>query len=96
MRAKFNPGDAVWVVERDEDGEAYDVSGFIFAAKVGDAAIVTPRVYGCDDLEEIMAYHAKQTAQDWNTDLAVFPVEDCYENKRDALVALSDEEPEED
>jgi hypothetical protein len=49
---------------------------------------VTPRVYGCDSLTEILDYHIGQTAQEYDTDLAVFPAGDCYLNKYDAKVAL--------
>lgn len=89
--AKFTPGTEVWVVERTEGGTACEVSGFLFLAKVEHAVIVTPRVYGCEGVTEILDYHIDQTAQDYDTDLSVFPAGDCYLNKHDAKVALESE-----
>lgn len=88
MRQKLNPGEKVWVVERDEEGNACEVSGFLFLAKVHQAIIVTPGIYGCEGVEEILDYHIGQTAQEYDTDLSVFPAGDCYVNKYDAKVAL--------
>lgn len=34
MREKLNAGAEVWVVERDEEGIACEVSGYIFLAEV--------------------------------------------------------------
>lgn len=94
--AKFTPGAEVWVVERDEDGTACEVSGFLFLAKVEHAVIVTPRVYGCEGVTEILDYHIGQTAQDYDTDLSVYPAGDCYTSREDAKVALETETGEED
>lgn len=30
----FEPGQEVWIVERDEDGEAHEVGGYVFLAEV--------------------------------------------------------------
>ena len=79
MRQKFNPGEAVWIVERNEEGDAFDVTGFLFLAEVADTAIVTPKVTGCYTLEDIMAYHSQETALGGDASfLAVFPTKDCY------------------
>jgi len=96
MQQKFKPGEPLWVVERDEDGNACDVSGFLYMAEVAGAVIVTPKVYGCDSLTEILGYHIGQTAQDYDTDLAVFPADDCYLSKFDAKEALANETEDDD
>ena len=96
MRQKFNPGDRVYVVERDEDGLAFDVSGYLFLAEVADAAIVTPQVCGAAGLEATMAYHINETCGNYGSDLAVFPMKDCYEYRSVAEQALYDEAEEED
>lgn len=88
---KFKPGEKVWIVERDEDGNASDVTGFIFLAEVADTVIVTPKVYGCKTLESIMDYHVGETAKDFGVDLAVFPVGDCYLYRGDAEEVLAEE-----
>lgn len=85
--AKLTPGAHVWIVERDEDGYAYDVTGFLYLAEVAGTVIVTPKVYGCDSLEEIMRYHSNDTADDNGTVLGVYPAIDCYTNKAAAHAA---------
>ncbi len=89
--SKFEPGRTVYVVNRDEDGEAYDVTGFLFLAEVAGAVIVTPRIFGCDTLARIMKYHVGETAKDFGLDLGVFPAEDCYLYSFEAEEALDEE-----
>lgn len=91
MFENLKPGDEVWVVERDEAGIATDVSGFLFLAEVKNAIIVTPRVYGCDGVEEILDYHIQQTAEDYDTDLSVYPAKDCYRSIHAANEAIYEE-----
>ena len=90
--AKFTPGMPVWVVARDEDGNACESSGYVFLAKVGHAVILTPRIYGLEDLEELLDYHIEETRNESELPLAVFPVSDCYINKEAAKEALLAEE----
>lgn len=93
-QTKLAPGDCVWVVERD-DGEPVDVSGFLFVGIVCGFAIVTPGVYGCKDLEDVMLYHAECTQNEGETGLNVFPLGDCYADKESAKVAMEAETGEE-
>lgn len=91
MRQKFNPGEKVWIVERDEDGNATDTAGYIFLAEVADTAIVTPRIHGCDGLEATMAYYVEDTRQGFELGLACFPMGDCYIFRCEAEEALTAE-----
>lgn len=89
-------GDEVWVLERDEDGLACDVSGYMFLAEAGGRAIVTAYINDMDDLDGIMEYHVMETAESYNTDLYVFPMADCYADREKALEILHEEKGEDD
>lgn len=77
---KFSPGMPVWVIERDEDGNAAETSGYIFLAHVEGFVILSPYVEDYD-FDGILAYHVQCTAEDYATPLSVFPDEDCYVSK---------------
>jgi hypothetical protein len=81
-------GEEAWVVERDEDGCAVDVSCYMFLAKAGDAVILTAYVNDLPNVQETLAYHMMETAANYGTDLAVFPANDCYTTREDAEKAL--------
>lgn len=91
MDIKIEPGAEVWVLERDEDGTPCDVSGYMFLAQSGEFVIVSPYINGMDRFEGIMAYHVQETAETYDTDLAVFPAENCF-TTRDAAFAARDEQ----
>lgn len=85
---KATPGNNVWVVERGEIGEPYDVSGYMFLAQVGDYVILSAYINDLDDLGSTMTYHAEETADNYDTSLAVFPAADCYLSREEADAAL--------
>lgn len=87
-RQEFAPGEEVWVVERDEDGNACEVSGYVFLAEVAHAVILTPYIDDLEDLDDLLDYHIVETADNYDTDLAVFPAADCYADKDAAHAAL--------
>lgn len=87
----FQAGADVWVVERDGEGNACDVSGYMFLAEAGGRVIVSPYINSMDDLDGIMEYHVKETAENYDTDLSVFPAEDCWPTREAAHVALNEE-----
>ena len=80
--AKFTPGMNVWVIERDEDGNACEIGGYVFLAHVEGVSILSPYVNDYD-FDGILAYHVQCTAEDYDTHLCVFPDEDCYVSKGD-------------
>ena len=88
----FEPGQAVWIVERDEDGDAYDVSGYVFLAEVADHAILSPYVNGQGDLEYLLNYHRRETNADYDADLPVVLLSDCFASKTAAHHALDEEQ----
>lgn len=89
--AKFTPGEEVWVVERDEDGNACEVSGYVFLAEVAHAVILTPYINDLEDLEDLLDYHIEETADNYDTALAVFPAADCYTDRDEAESVLPTE-----
>lgn len=61
METKLDAGSEVWVVERDEDGIACEVSGYMFLAEVHDFVIASSYINGMEHIEGILAYHAQET-----------------------------------
>ena len=86
---KFTPGQEVWVVERDEDGNACDVAGYVYMATVKHAVILTSYINDLDELSDLLDYHIEETQNDYDTHLAVYPACDCYPNKLAARCALN-------
>lgn len=88
----FEPGQEVWIVERDEDGEAVDISGYVFLAEVAGYAILSPYVNECGDLEYLLDYHRRETASDFDADLPVVLLSDCFASLTAARHALDGED----
>lgn len=86
---KAVPGSKVWIMERDEFGDPYDISGYMFFASIGNAVIVSPYLSGIKDLEETLDYYIEITAEEYSSYLAVFPNEDCYLTREEAEAALA-------
>lgn len=96
VEQKMNPGTEVWVVNRDEYGEPYDVSGYMFLAEVSGFVILTAYINDLESLASTMEYHAEETSENYVTDLAVFPAGDCYLTREQAEAALKGENHETD
>ena len=88
---KFTPGLPVWVLERDEYITACDIAGYIFLAEVAGAVILTPYINEMDQLEELLVYHIEETRTNYDTDLVVYPLTDCYSTWKEAEAALAHE-----
>lgn len=93
MSLGIKPGAEVWVLERDEDGAPCDISGYMFLAQSGESVIVSPYINGMKRFDDILAYHEQETAENYDTALAVFPAEDCF-TTREAAFAARDEQKE--
>ena len=89
---KFAPGSEVWVVERDEDGEATEVSGVVFVVSVSGIAIVSPSINGCSDLDFILSDFVEETASNFSGDFSGYPISDCYKSHEEAQAALRREQ----
>jgi len=87
----FKMGDTVYIVERDECGEAEDYTGYMFLAQTKNAVIVTSFINDYDS-EETIEYLIQETIEKMDTDLCVFPLEDCYATKEEAEQKLKESE----
>lgn len=88
MKSKIVAGTPVWVVGYDEDGVPLDVTGYVFIAEVCGFAVMTPYINDMENIEELLAYHARETASDYETNLAVYPAKDCFTTQEEAQAAL--------
>lgn len=86
------PGDTIWIIERDECEEPIEISGYMFFAFVGRAAIVSSFINDSETLEETVEYHIEETLNNFDTDLSVFPKNDCYLTREEAEAALEKRE----
>ena len=89
---EFIPGGEVWVVERDEDGEATEVSCFVFVVSVSGVAIVSPSINGYSDLDFILYDFVAETAGSFSGDFSGYPISDCYKSYEEAEAALQREQ----
>lgn len=83
----FEPGQLVWIVERDEDGEVFDVARYVFLAEVAGYAILSPYANYHDYLEYLLNYHRRETNTDYDEDLTVVRITDCFASQKAAHVA---------
>ncbi len=89
--SRFRPGDEIWAIERDEDGTAYDFSGHMFLAQALGYVIVSAYINDYKLLCETLDYHACETVENYETNLAVLPVCDVYGTRQEAEEALRKE-----
>lgn len=88
--SQLKPGDVVWVLERDENDQLSDFSGYMFLAKVNDYIIATPWINDIIDADEMLGYLAEDFAECHGTDLSIFPANVCFKAKEEAQAALSE------
>lgn len=86
------PGDTIWIIERDEYEEPIEISWYMFFAFVGRAAIVSSFINDSETLDETVEYHIDETMNNFDTDLSVFPKNDCYLTREEAEAALKKRE----
>lgn len=89
MIKNLKSGADVAVVERDEFSEAVDTTRYMFIAQANEFVICSPFINGIRDIDATLSYHAQETAENYDTDLCVFPIEDCYETLAEAKEALA-------
>lgn len=86
IEKNFEIGQEVWVVER-EDGEVVDVSCVLFLAK-SKGCIIASAWINDYDFDEIIDYHIEETADNFDTDLKLYPIDDCFNTREEAEQAL--------
>ncbi len=87
-KEKFEPGSAAWVVERTEEGEAIDVSCYVFLAQVLDMVLVSPSIQDSSDPNDILAYLAAETVKNYAGEVSVYPLSDVYATADEAYTAM--------
>lgn len=83
-------GDEIWVIDR-EDGEVIDISCIQFLAKSKGCIIGTAWINDLD-IDETIEYHIKETRENFDCELKVYPDEDCFATKEEAEQALKERE----
>ena len=91
MENNFTPGCRVWIVERDEGGYPVGVTGYMFITDVLEYAILTPYVYGLETIKETLEYHEQECRENYETDLVVAKLSDCYPEREYAEEAMKEE-----
>lgn len=92
MVQKFSPGQVVWVVEKDEDGNPCDVTGYVFVTSINNVALVSPVINGSTAIDDILRENVRRTAMECAGFLGAYPIADCYESKETAEKALTEME----
>lgn len=82
-------GDTVWIIERDECGEATEYCGYMFLAVSAGTVIVSSFIDDFETSEETIDYHISETAENCYTSLYVFPSEDCCLTREEAEAKLT-------
>lgn len=92
MSNRFEPGDSVYVVLRDNCAEPVEVTGYIFLACVLGTVLAAPGINGSRDLDSVLCYLRNCTEDDDELPIVAVPVEDCYTNREAAEEAMRDEQ----
>ena len=74
----LEPGEAIWAVERDDIGCAYDVSGYMFLAEVCGCAIVSSYIDDAITAPQNLAELIRETANGESSSVCVFPRADVF------------------
>lgn len=83
------PGDLVWCVRRDLDCEPTDHVGLVFVAKNSECAVLSAHPFGYSG--SISDYLIDSTRDDTLTAVYFFPLDDVYDNKKEAITAIWEE-----
>ena len=85
---RFSPGQTVWVIDRDEDGEAYDLSGYVFVTSLRGIALVSPKINGSSEIDVILMDQVESRINYADGCIEAYPVDDCYLSREAAEKAL--------
>lgn len=89
-RNPFEPGQNIFVVERDENGDPYDAAGYMYIGSAAGCIIVSPYINDIERLDLTMAELAEETAEDYSCSLSVFPEDDCFGTLEEAQQMIQD------
>ena len=88
---RFSPGQTVWVIERDEDGEAYDFSGYVFVTSLRGIALVSPKINGSSEIDVILMDQVESRINYADGCIEAYPADDCYLSREAAEKALGED-----
>ena len=88
---RFSPGQTVWVIERDEDGEAYDFSGYVFVTSLRGIALVSPKINGSSEIDVILMDQVESRINYSDGCIEAYPADDCYLSREAAEKALGED-----
>jgi len=91
MNKKFLPGERIWIVKRDSCGNVENFYWYTYLSSVGDFAIASDFVCGCNRVEETLQFWAEVTAEDNDANIYVFPIMDCYKTMEESEKAFDKE-----
>ena len=89
-RQGYEAGDAVWVLARDENGVPFDVVQQMYLATVRNA-VITVTYLANHSVDDVTACLIESTRFNMDTDIEVFPLQDCFFSEEDAKKALDSE-----
>lgn len=99
VQAAFDNADPDVLADYGCDGFEYGFSRTsirIILAEVAGYAILSPYVNDHGDLEYLLDYHRRDTCMDYDADLPVVYLDDCYPSQMAAHHALDEEVGEDD
>ena len=88
---RFSPGQVVWAVERNEDGEAVDFYGYVFVTSLRGVALVSPKINGSSEIDVILMDQVESRISSSGGSIEAYPIDDCYLTREEAEKALKGE-----
>lgn len=85
---RFSPGQTVWVIERDEDGEAYDLSDYVFVTSLRGIALVSPKINGSSEIDAILMDQVESRINYSDGCIEAYTADDCYLTREAAEKAI--------
>ena len=81
-------GDKIWVIER-KNGKPVDFYCIVFLSSSKGFVIGTPQIDHMG-IDKMIDYHIRETANEYETNLVVYPEEDCFVTREEAEKALKE------
>ena len=89
-RQGYEAGDVIWAVLRDENNIPFDVVQQMYLATVRNA-VMTVTYLANHSVDDVTACLIESTQCEMDTDIEVFPLQDCFFSEEDAKKALDSE-----
>ena len=93
VESGLEPGDRVYVIIRDEDGDALEIELLILLGIIEDYAFCCCQSARLDNVWDRLEYMVQETAEWEEVGVQVYPASDCYKTEAVAREAMSGGEP---